>query len=170
MSGGVIAASAAACCTSTTGLPLPARRGSRSGRSVATTNSAATQSVHACANRAARNLDIAIVISGDGDFAPAIRAVQEMGVRCEVISFRGNTSSDLIEVADQFTDIIQLARVEKGSRSGRRVAEDDADLSMTEVPDKLTEGTGSGRGGRSRGRRFRDEEPAAAGARGRRER
>ncbi|HEY6012637.1 MAG TPA: NYN domain-containing protein, partial [Candidatus Limnocylindrales bacterium] len=120
--------------------------------------------------KTARNLDIAIVVSGDGDFAPAIRAVQEMGVRCEVISFRGNTSSDLIEVADQFTDIVQLARVEKGSRSGRRVAEDDADLSMTEVPDKLTEGTGSGRGGRSRGRRFRDEEPAAAGARGRRER
>ncbi len=48
--------------------------------------------------KTARNLDIAIVVSGDGDFAPAIRAVQEMGVRCEVISFRGNTSSDLIEV------------------------------------------------------------------------
>ena len=76
--------------------------------------------------KTARNLDIAIVVSGDGDFAPAIRAVQEMGVRCEVISFRGNTSSDLIEVADLFTDITQLAKVEKGSRSGRRVAEDDA--------------------------------------------
>ena len=77
-----------------------------------------------------------------------------MGVRVEVISFRGNTSSDLIEVADLFTDIVQLARVEKGSRSGRRVADDDADLSMTEVPDKQTEGTGrSGRGrGRGRGR------------------
>jgi uncharacterized LabA/DUF88 family protein len=121
--------------------------------------------------KTARNLDIAIVVSGDGDFAPAIRAVQEMGVRCEVISFRGNTSSDLIEVADLFTDIVQLARVEKGSRSGRRVAEDDADLSMTEVPDKLTEGTGAGRGGRSRSRgRIRDEEPVAAGARGRRDR
>ena len=72
--------------------------------------------------KTARNLDIAIVVSGDGDFAPAIRAVQEMGVRCEVISFRGNTSSDLIEVADLFTDIVQLARVEKGSRSGRRVS------------------------------------------------
>jgi len=71
--------------------------------------------------KTARNLDIAIVVSGDGDFAPAIRAVQEMGVRVEVISFRGNTSSDLIEVADQFTDIVQLARVEKGTRSGRRV-------------------------------------------------
>ena len=105
--------------------------------------------------KTARNLDIAIVVSGDGDFAPAIRAVQEMGVRCEVISFRGNTSSDLIEVADLFTDITQLARVEKGTRSGRRVADDDADLSMTEVPDKQTEGSGLGRGGRGRGGRGR---------------
>ncbi|HYH92278.1 MAG TPA: NYN domain-containing protein [Candidatus Saccharimonadales bacterium] len=113
--------------------------------------------------KTARNLDIAIVVSGDGDFAPAIRAVQEMGVRCEVISFRGNTSSDLIEVADLFTDITQLARVEKGSRSGRRVADDDADLSMTEVPDKQTEGTGAGRG-RGRGRTGRREvEPIAMG-------
>ena len=120
--------------------------------------------------KTARNLDVAIVVSGDGDFAPAIRAVQEMGVRVEVISFRGNTSSDLIDVADQFSDIIQLARVEKGSsRSGRRVSDDGEDLSMTEVPDKLTEGTGRGRGrgtGRGRGRTGDAErEPVAAGGR-----
>ncbi|HSS35107.1 MAG TPA: NYN domain-containing protein [Patescibacteria group bacterium] len=120
--------------------------------------------------KTARNLDVAIVVSGDGDFAPAIRAVQEMGVRVEVISFRGNTSSDLIDVADQFSDIIQLARVEKGSsRSGRRVADDGEDLSMTEVPDKLTEGTGRGRGrgtGRGRGRTGDAErEPVAASGR-----
>jgi hypothetical protein len=94
--------------------------------------------------KTARNLDIAIVVSGDGDFAPAIRAVQEQGVRVEVISFRGNTSSDLIDVADQFTDIVQLARVEKGTRSGRRVADDEADLSMTEVPETQTEAPVSG--------------------------
>jgi uncharacterized LabA/DUF88 family protein len=105
--------------------------------------------------KTARNLDVAIVVSGDGDFAPAIRAVQEMGVRVEVISFRGNTSSDLIEVADAFYDITQIARVDHdSSRSGRRVADDEEDLSMTEVPDKLTEGRGGrrGRGGRGRGR------------------
>jgi uncharacterized LabA/DUF88 family protein len=102
--------------------------------------------------KTARNLDVAIVVSGDGDFAPAIRAVQEMGVRVEVISFRGNTSSDLIEVADAFYDITQMARVDRDSaRSGRRVAGDDEDLSMTEVPDKQTEGRG-GRRGRGRGR------------------
>jgi uncharacterized LabA/DUF88 family protein len=114
--------------------------------------------------KTARNLDVAIVVSGDGDFAPAIRAVQEMGVRVEVISFRGNTSSDLIEVADLFTDITQLARVDKtSSRSGRRVAGDDEDLSMTEVPDKQTDGTGSRGRGRGRGRvRPGEAEPVAA--------
>ena len=116
--------------------------------------------------KTARNLDIAVVVSGDGDFASAIRAVQEMGVRVEVISFRGNTSSDLIDVADLFTDITQIAKVDKGStRSGRRVADDDEDLSMTEVPDKITEGTGRGRG-RGRGGRGRDRDEVAASSRG----
>jgi uncharacterized LabA/DUF88 family protein len=116
--------------------------------------------------RTAQNLDIAVVVSGDGDFAPAIRAVQQMGVRVEVISFRGNTSSDLIEVADTFIDITQIAKVEKGSsRSGRRVAAED-DLSMTEVPDKESEGAPRrGRGGRGRGRAAeREEAPASVRA------
>jgi uncharacterized LabA/DUF88 family protein len=85
--------------------------------------------------RMAEKLDIAIVVSGDGDFAPAIAAVQQKGVRVEVISFRGNTSSDLIDVADVFIDITNVAKVEKGVRSGRRIASE-GDLSMTEVPDK----------------------------------
>ncbi len=85
--------------------------------------------------RMAEKLDIAIVVSGDGDFAPAIAAVQQKGVRVEVISFRGNTSSDLIDVADVFIDITSVAKVEKGARSGRRVATD-GDLSMTAVPEK----------------------------------
>ncbi len=119
--------------------------------------------------RIAQHIDIAVVVSGDGDFAPAIRAVQQLGVRCEVISFRGNTSSDLIEVADVFTDITQIARVEKGARSGRRVAAED-DLSMTEVPDKETEGGARRRrGGRRVAERPEREErsgriPVAAGA------
>jgi uncharacterized LabA/DUF88 family protein len=104
--------------------------------------------------RTASNLDIAVVVSGDGDFAPAIRAVQQQGVRVEVISFRGNTSSDLIEVADQFIDIAQIARVDRDSgRSGRRVAAE-GDLSMTEVPEKETEGAPR----RRRGARVRDQE------------
>lgn len=119
--------------------------------------------------RMADHIDIAVVVSGDGDFAPAIRAVQQMGVRAEVISFRGNTSSDLIEVADVFTDITQIARVEKGGRSGRRVAAED-DLSMTAVPDKETDvgprrrRTRRGESEERRPREVSVEEPAAPAA------
>ncbi|HUR15655.1 MAG TPA: hypothetical protein VMZ33_00090, partial [Candidatus Limnocylindrales bacterium] len=78
---------------------------------------------------------------------------------------RGNTSSDLIEVADQFTDIAQIARVDKSSgRSGRRVAAE-GDLSMTEVPEKETEGAPRRRrgGGRTRDEReYGEVAPVAA--------
>src|SRR5688500_2985443 len=110
--------------------------------------------------RMAGNLDIAVVVSGDGDFAPAIRAVQQMGVRVDVIRRRGNTSSELIEVADTFMDIAQIARVDKGSaRSGRRVAAE-GDLSMTEVPEKETEGAPRRRRGRREERPVAVAEPA----------
>lgn len=61
--------------------------------------------------RLADRMDVAVVISGDGDFAPALRALQDKGVRAEVISFRGNTSSDLIAVADEFIDIMKVVQV-----------------------------------------------------------
>jgi uncharacterized LabA/DUF88 family protein len=112
--------------------------------------------------KTSRNLDVAVVVSGDGDFAPAIRAVQETGVRVEVISFRGNTSADLIEVADRFTDITQLAKGEKAAAaSSRQAATRDEDLSMTEVPDKESERSLRGRG---RGRVRVGERGRAAGA------
>jgi uncharacterized LabA/DUF88 family protein len=64
--------------------------------------------------RLADRMDIAVVVSGDGDFAPAIRALQDQGVRCEVISFRPNTSGDLIAVADEFIDIMKIASIGRG--------------------------------------------------------
>jgi uncharacterized LabA/DUF88 family protein len=66
--------------------------------------------------RLAKRMDIAVIVSGDGDFAPAIRALQDEGVRCEVISFRPNTSSDLIAVADEFTDIMKIASIGRGKK------------------------------------------------------
>jgi uncharacterized LabA/DUF88 family protein len=64
--------------------------------------------------RLADRMDIAVIVSGDGDFAPAIRALQDQGVRAEVISFKPNTSSDLIAVADEFTDIMKIASISRG--------------------------------------------------------
>ena len=70
--------------------------------------------------RLADRMDIAVIISGDGDFAPAIRALQDKGVRCEVISFRPNTSSDLIAVADEFIDIMKIIGIGRGKKDGEK--------------------------------------------------
>ena len=61
--------------------------------------------------RLADRMDVAVIVSGDGDFAPAIRALQDEGVRCEVISFRPNTSSDLFAVADEFHDVMKISAI-----------------------------------------------------------
>jgi uncharacterized LabA/DUF88 family protein len=78
--------------------------------------------------RLATRMDIAVIVSGDGDFASAIRALQDVGVRCEVISFRPNTSSDLIAVADEFTDIMKILGI------GRKKS--DIGVPMPEMPAK----------------------------------
>ncbi len=78
--------------------------------------------------RLQNRMDIAVIVSGDGDFASAIRALQDGGVRCEVISFRPNTSSDLIAVADEFTDIMKIAGIGRAKNSRR--------MSMPEMPAK----------------------------------
>jgi uncharacterized LabA/DUF88 family protein len=72
--------------------------------------------------RLAKRMDIAVIVSGDGDFAPAIRALQDEGVRCEVISFRPNTSSDLIAVADEFIDIMKIASIGRGKKESEVAA------------------------------------------------
>jgi uncharacterized LabA/DUF88 family protein len=81
--------------------------------------------------RLADRMDIAVIVSGDGDFAPAIRALQDKGVRCEVISFKPNTSSDLVAVADEFMDIMKVASISR--KEGRAVR---ASMSAPEMPAK----------------------------------
>jgi uncharacterized LabA/DUF88 family protein len=83
--------------------------------------------------RLSDRMDIAVIVSGDGDFAPAIRALQDTGVRCEVVSFKPNTSSDLIAVADEFTDIMKIASISRKERatSGRATG-----MSAPEMPAK----------------------------------
>ena len=82
--------------------------------------------------RLADRMDIAVIVSGDGDFAPAIRALQDKGVRCEVISFKPNTSSDLIAVADEFMDIMKVASISR--KEGRVIRE--TGMSAPEMPAK----------------------------------
>jgi uncharacterized LabA/DUF88 family protein len=44
--------------------------------------------------------DVAILVSGDADFAYAVQAVKNMGKHVEVAYFESGTSKDLLEVAD----------------------------------------------------------------------
>ncbi|HJP70372.1 MAG TPA: NYN domain-containing protein [Candidatus Limnocylindria bacterium] len=81
--------------------------------------------------RLADRMDIAVIVSGDGDFAPAIRALQDTGVRCEVISFKPNTSSDLIAVADEFMDIMKVASISRKEGRASRTS-----MSAPEMPAK----------------------------------
>jgi hypothetical protein len=64
------------------------------------------------------NLDVVVIVSGDGDFVRLIEAVQMKGVRCEVISFGISTSNELIEAADQFTEICTLSGIFRNAPSG----------------------------------------------------
>ncbi|HEX7195654.1 MAG TPA: NYN domain-containing protein [Candidatus Limnocylindria bacterium] len=81
--------------------------------------------------RLADRMDIAVIVSGDGDFAPAIKALQDKGVRAEVISFKPNTSSDLIAVADEFMDIMKIASISR--KEGRALRDS---MSAPEMPAK----------------------------------
>ena len=56
--------------------------------------------------------DTAILVSSDGDFVPAINAVQEIGKKVEDIGFEHKFSFHLKQVCDRFTKL-QKKEVEK---------------------------------------------------------
>jgi uncharacterized LabA/DUF88 family protein len=64
------------------------------------------------------NLDVVVLVSGDGDFVRLVEAIQMKGVRCEVIGFGISTSNELIEAADQFTEICSLPGIFRNAQSG----------------------------------------------------
>ena len=57
----------------------------------------------------ADKVDRAVLFSGDGDFAPLLKAVGRKGARTQVVSYwgrgEGPTAPELIEVADTFTEL-----------------------------------------------------------------
>ena len=67
------------------------------------------------------NLDVVVIVSGDGDFVRLVEATQMKGVRCEVISFGISTSNELIEAADQFTEIMSLPGIFRNAPPGPNI-------------------------------------------------
>lgn len=54
----------------------------------------------------ADKLDVIILVSGDGDYLPAVSYIQNnKGCLVEIMAFRQTASSKLIEEADDFTDL-----------------------------------------------------------------
>lgn len=55
--------------------------------------------------KVAPQLDVIVLVTGDGDYVPAIEYLQYHGTQVEVIAFAETTSSRLREIADNFTDL-----------------------------------------------------------------
>ncbi len=54
----------------------------------------------------ASNLDVIVLVSGDGDYVPLVRYLQyNRGTRVEVMAFKESSSRLLLEVADDFTNL-----------------------------------------------------------------
>jgi uncharacterized LabA/DUF88 family protein len=54
----------------------------------------------------ANNLDVIVLVSGDGDYEPLVRYLQyNKGVRVEVMAFKKSSSHLLLDVADDFIDL-----------------------------------------------------------------
>ncbi|EDX70831.1 conserved hypothetical protein [Coleofasciculus chthonoplastes PCC 7420] len=49
--------------------------------------------------------DTAILVSGDGDFVPAIERIQQLSRRVEVVSYRATTSQKLMQLADNYLNL-----------------------------------------------------------------
>ncbi len=53
----------------------------------------------------ADRVDVMAIVSGDADFARAVEAVQQKGVRVEVIAFGGSTSVEMRALADHYLEL-----------------------------------------------------------------
>ncbi len=77
--------------------------------------------------------DTAVLVSGDEDFVYAVNAVAYKGCRVEIAGFRSNTAPKLIDVADYFIDLGEIAeKVRKDIPHG--VQERDLHISSAPVP------------------------------------
>lgn len=68
--------------------------------------------------------DTAVLVSGDEDFVYAVNSVAYKGCRVEVAGFRSNTAPKLIDVADYFIDLGEIAeRIRKDPMQAPRCYE-----------------------------------------------
>ena len=52
-----------------------------------------------------KQLDVVVIVSGDGDFEPLVEYLKFGGLVVEAVSFRRSTSAKLVEAVNNFTDL-----------------------------------------------------------------
>ena len=55
--------------------------------------------------RMSESVDVIVLVSGDGDYIPAVEYLQNHGKLVEVLAFKKTTSNKLIEQVDDFIDL-----------------------------------------------------------------
>lgn len=105
--------------------------------------------------------ETAVLVSGDEDFVYAVNAVAYKGCRVEVAGFRSNTAPKLIDVADYFIDLGEIAeKVRKENTHGSRYYDNHHDESHQPSP---LHDTDAGNNHRAQNHRAHDAPPPAPG-------
>ena len=100
---------------------------------------------------ASPNLDTIILVTGDGDFVPLVRYLQNHdGCQVEVVSFGRSTSAKLKEATDDFLDLDEdprryLINYRGGGRrssSSRQAAEQSSDVQVSAPEDSIASNEG----------------------------
>lgn len=56
-----------------------------------------------------KQLDVVVIISGDGDFEPLVNYLKYSGLIVEVVGFKRSSSAKIVEVVNNFTDLEEIA-------------------------------------------------------------
>ncbi len=67
-----------------------------------------------------RQLDVVVVVSGDGDFEPLVNYLKHQGLIVEAVAFRRSTSSRLVDAVHNFIDLDETAALMRSRRVAAR--------------------------------------------------
>ncbi len=54
-------------------------------------------------------IDVAVIMSGDGDFVDLVNFLKAKGIKVEVISFKAITAKEIIPAANEYIDLIEVS-------------------------------------------------------------
>ncbi len=65
--------------------------------------------IDAIAMAESRKVDVVVLMSGDGDFVDLINFLKAKGIKVEVISFKSITAKEIIQAANEYIDLEEIA-------------------------------------------------------------